>query len=208
MRRILRALAAAVVLTATAHGGIGDREEQIRKEYGEPIAILAKESGDKGLTKCYTRKGFTISVTYREGRSVQETLVKNDNSEISQTEIRKFLQKEVDAGGPPLEGPRMVTAGVQEWRSTDQSSRVAFYDSATRALFVTTQKFISMTSAQVERNARIERGSRLRRNASKDGSRAVVGSREAAGAGAGNRAILSDLGQHQGQAKPSASPAK
>ena len=45
-------------------------------------------------------------------------------------------------------GPENVTASVQLWRSADQGSRVAIYDSRTRALFITTQQFINLTNAK------------------------------------------------------------
>lgn len=206
MRRILGVFAAAIFLARATQGGIGESEEQIRKDYGEPITVLPKRAGEIGLTKCYLSHGFSIAVTYLEGRSVRETLIKNDNSKISETEIRKLLKKDTGAReSARMEGPKMVTAGVQEWRSADQHSRVALYDSATRALFITTQKFISLTSAKSQRNAKIERSDKKLRdrvNAERGASKALTQDVR----GAINRSA--GFGGGRGQLQPSATPAK
>ena len=76
-------------------------------------------------------------------------IVKTDKSKIADGEIQNLLDSNAtgsSAGGQQMIGPRTIVAGVQEWRSVDQSARVAFYDSQTRALFITTQKFIDLTN--------------------------------------------------------------
>src|SRR5262249_30019348 len=37
--------------------------------------------------------------------------------------------------------------GIEKWRTNDRSQRVAFYDAQTRALFITTQRFIDFSNA-------------------------------------------------------------
>ena len=151
MRRLSGILAAAYFLSAAAQAGIGDTEEQIRAHYGDPITVLPSHRQDAGLTKCYSSGGYLIGVTYLKGRSVREMLAKADNSKMTNAEIHKLLgANATDSSGNAqlMTGPRSVTAGVQEWRSVDQRSRVAIYDSGAHALFITTQQFINLTNAK------------------------------------------------------------
>ena len=152
MRRLLGILATACLLSGTAQAGIGDTEEQIRARYGEPMTVLPSQPQEVGLTKCYSSDGHLIGVTYLKGRSVREMLAKSDNSKMTNAEIHKLLgaYNATDSSGKAqlTTGPRSVTAGVREWRSTDQRSRVAIYDSGTHALFITTQQFINLTNAK------------------------------------------------------------
>ncbi|MGI8890207.1 MAG: hypothetical protein ACR2G0_05410 [Chthoniobacterales bacterium] len=208
MRLMLSILAAALLLPLAAHGAIGESEGQIQRRYGVPVTVLPARPDDPGLTKCYSSHGFSVAVTYLEGRSVRETMIKKDDSEIASAEIQKLL--EADAKGAPQEGklvasPTIVTPGVQEWRSADGRSRVALYDSRTRALFITTQNFISLTGAKMARAARIERSDkRLRDRISSErgASRALTQDVRGPVNGAGG------FGGGQGGLQPSATPAK
>lgn len=190
-------LAITVLLLAQAEAGIGETEAQIQARHGEPITVLQSRTSGAGLTKCYAAHGYVVAVTYLNGRSGREMIAKADNSKITAAEIEKLLQTNAGvaaASAQQLTGPTIVTAGVQEWRSTDQRSRVAFYDSQSRALFITTQKFIDLTNAK----------------------RRAVTMRADPGLGArGNtdlnmRAMQKDsaMAFRRGQAQPSASPAK
>ena len=148
MRRSFTTLIAAFALVASAQGGIGDTEAQIRARYGETIGVLPAPAGDASLTKCYSSEGFIISVTYVKGHSVREILTKGNNSKITETEIQTALR--ANAGGSTWNAEQLAdprTTGVQEWRTSNQESRVAIYDSQTRALFITTQQFIDLTKA-------------------------------------------------------------
>ena len=151
MRRSLAILAAASFMIGTAQARIGDTEEQIRTGYGNPITVLPSRASDPGLTKCYSSDGFSIAVTYLNGHSVREMFVKSDNSKITKTEIDRLINGHASASSKEVQhmvGPESVTASVQVWRSADQRSRVAIYDSRTRGLFITTQQFIDLTNAK------------------------------------------------------------
>ncbi|MBA3543587.1 MAG: hypothetical protein H0T83_03995, partial [Chthoniobacterales bacterium] len=105
---------------------------------------------------CYSSSGYLIAVTFLKGQSIREMLTKADNSKISATEIYKLLDARTSGASwniQEVKGSVHVTAGVQQWRSNDQRSRVAIYDSQTRALFITTQQFINLTNAKKQRNA-------------------------------------------------------
>lgn len=148
LRRSLTTFAAAFGLIANAHGGIGDSEAQIRARYGEAIGVLPAQGGDASLTKCYSSAAFIISVTYVKGQSVREILTKGNKSKITEAEIQTALK--ANAGGSAWNAEQLAdpqTAGVEEWRTSNQESRVAIYDSQTRALFITTQHFIDLTTA-------------------------------------------------------------
>jgi len=149
MRRILAIFAVASFVVETAEGRIGETEAQIRARHGEAITVARPQQGI-GLTKCYSSNPFLISVTFLNGRSVREMIVKTDKSKMVDGEIQNLLQSNASDSperGQRMVGPKIITAGVQEWRSVDQPARVAFYDSQTRALFITTQKFIDLTNA-------------------------------------------------------------
>ena len=148
MRRILALLALVSFLAEAAEGRIGESEAQIRTRYGEAITVGPSQPGI-GPTKCYSSNSFLVSVTFLNGRSAREMIVKADKSNIADGEIQNLLDSSTSgspAHGQQMTGPRIITAGVQEWRSVDQPTHVAFYDSQTRALFVTTQKFIDLTN--------------------------------------------------------------
>jgi len=151
MRRSLAILATVSVVIGTAQARIGDTEGQIQTRYGNPITVLPSRPTDAGLTKCYSSDGFSIAITYLNGHSVRETFVKSDNSKITKTEIDRLINGHPGASSEkaqPMAGPESVTASVQLWRSVDQESRVAIYDSRTRGLFITTQRFIALTNAK------------------------------------------------------------
>jgi hypothetical protein len=199
MRQLISILAAAFSLIGSAEARIGDTEAQIRNRYGDAITVLPSRTRDAGLTKCYSSHHFLIAVTYFNGRSAREIVTKSDKSKISDEEIQSLLK--IDANGSSwtaqqLTGPKAVTAGVQQWRTDTPRSRVAIYDSQTRALFITNQQFINLTKAE-------KRQIPIRANA-----RELTGpigpaprSAEIFGSGAG-------LPLGRGQAQPSASPAK
>jgi len=151
MRRSLAVFATASLIIGTAQARIGDTEEQIRTRYGNPITVLPSRPSDAGLTKCYSSDGFSIAVTYLHGHSVREMFARSDNSMITKTEIERLINGHAGASSEEVQhmvGPENVTASVQLWRSADQGSRVAIYDSRTRALFITTQQFINLTNAK------------------------------------------------------------
>lgn len=198
MCRALAILAAASFMIGTAEARIGDTEEQIRTRYGNPITMLSSRPRDPGLTKCYSSDGFSIAVTYLNGHSVREMFVKSDNSTITRTEIHRLINGHASASSKEVEqmvGPESVTASVQVWRSADQRSRVAIYDSRTRGLFITTQQFIDLTNAK-NRQITARANSRL------------FGS---GGLPQGNMQLFDKSTaamQRPSQSKPSASPAK
>ena len=151
MRRSVAILAIASFVIGTAQARIGDTEEQIRTRYGNPITVLPSRPRDAGLTKCYSSDGFSIAVTYLNGHSVREMFVKSDSSKITKTEIDRLINGRVSASSKEAQsmvGPESVTASVQVWRSADQRSRVAIYDSRTGGLFITTQQFIDLTNVK------------------------------------------------------------
>jgi hypothetical protein len=146
MRRTLAIIAVVTFLVEAAEGRIGETEGQIRARYGEAITVGPSQPGT-GLTKCYSANSFLVSVTFLNGRSAREMIVKADKSKMADGEIQNLLESSDSSEQQRMAGPKIITAGVQEWRSVDQPMRVAFYDSQTRALFITTQKFIDVTNA-------------------------------------------------------------
>lgn len=195
MRRILPILLLALFLIQPAQGRIGETEGQIQARYGEAISVMSPQPGG-GLTKCYPANPFLVSVTFLNGRSVREMIVKNDKSKMDDAEIQRFLEP---SGGDPSErlqgmvGPITITAGVQQWRSVDQPARIAFYDSQTRALFISTQKFIDLTNG-MKRQAIVRNGVSLGATQRPHGGFKDVSKSNA-------------VTMRRGQAQPSSSPA-
>lgn len=207
MRRSLTTLAAAFALIASAQGGIGDTEAQIRARYGEAIGVLPAHAGDASLTKCYSSEGFIISVTYVKGHSVREILTKRNKSKITEAEIQTALK--ANAGGSAWNAEQLAdprTAGVQEWRTSNQESRVAIYDSQTRALFITTQQFIDLTKATKPQVAAKGSATGLGGFGTVGAVRAVraVGARPTVNMKLFDKSAV--LRSQQGQPRPSASP--
>ena len=127
---------------------IGENEAQVKGRYGDPVIVMPPGK-DPGLTKCYVSGVYSIAVTYADGRSVREILTKSDKSQITTKEIHNLL--EANAGGSfwmaqELSGQKSVPTGFMEWRTNNQRSRVAFYDTREQAFFVTTQRFIDLTN--------------------------------------------------------------
>ena len=164
LQRFLGILVPAFLLIGTAQARIGETEAEIRARYGEPIGILPS-SVQASLTKRYLSGGFSIAVTYVSGRSAREMLAKADESKITDKEIRLLL--DANAGGyswnvQQLDSQKNVPAGLLVWRTDDQRSRVAFYDSRAQAFFVTTQHFVNLTNATNRRTTtRLKRGELL-----------------------------------------------
>jgi hypothetical protein len=164
LQRSLGVLAAAALLSGTAQARIGEPGAEIRARYGDPIGILPS-SAEAGLTKYYLSGGYFIAVTYVDGRSAREMLAKADKTKITDKEIHLLL--DANAGGSSwnvqqVDAQESLPASLLVWRTVDQRSRVAFYDSRTQAFFVTTQHFINLTNATNHRAmARVKRGGPL-----------------------------------------------
>lgn len=150
MQRSVIAFATAFAILGNAEARLGENEAQIQARYGNAIALLPSRAGEPGLTKCYSAEGFVVSVTFVNGNSVREIFAKPDSSKISDAEIHAALKTNArDSAWKPEElvSSKAAIVGVQKWRTTDQTERVAFYDSQTRALFITTQNFIDLNNA-------------------------------------------------------------
>ena len=198
-------LAVALALAGSAKARIGDNAAEIRNRYGEPIALLKSKTRDPGAVKCYCWKGYIIAVTYVGGQSVREIFTKQNNSRITDPEIETAL--ETNAGGlkwqaQAIVSPNGASAGVREWRTSDDGSRIAFYDTQTRALFISTQRFVDLVKA-TQRQITLGHSST---GAGAKGSRALG----EAGAGAlRNTSTILDKGailSQPNKSKPSASP--
>lgn len=199
MRRSLIILAPLLALAGNAQGAIGETEQQIRAQYGEAVTVLPSTPRDTGLTKCYSAHGYVIAVTYLRGRSVREVHTKADNSKLSDTEIRALLNS--NTGGYTWNAQQLhaspdASGGVRQWRSIDQPSRVAIYDGQTRALFITTQRFIDLTNAKSRQMA-----TNLARRRLLELNSGPLKSMDAFGGGGFSQ-------QQRNQAQPSGSPAK
>jgi len=138
-----------------AAAGIGETEAEIQAHYGQPV-LLVPATVEGSVTKCYLSGGYSVAVTYIDGRSVREMFAKADKSNIGEKEIDKLLKR--NAGGATwseqqLAGEKNVPDGLLGWRTDADEPRVALYDQRTQAFFVTTQRFINQTNAANRREA-------------------------------------------------------
>lgn len=159
-RRFCAGLLALFLFSGTAAARIGETEVEVEARYGKPIFTLPSKV-DASLTKCYLSGGFSIAVTYVDGRSAREMLAKANKSAISDKEIQRLL--EANAGGAywnpqQLAGEKNVPDGLLGWRTIEEKPRVALYDERTQAFFVTTQRFINLTNSASRRGAAKMRG--------------------------------------------------
>ncbi len=160
-QRLFGLVAAAFLLSESAEARIGETEAEIGARYGDPIATVGS-SAQASLTKCYLSGAFSIAVTFVGGRSAREMLAKADKSKITDKEIQFLLV--ANGGGSswdaePLDGQKDGPASLLAWRTVDERSRVAFYDSRMQAFFVNTQHFINLTNATNRRAlAKAQRG--------------------------------------------------
>lgn len=153
-RRSSIALAAMFAFLGNTEARLGESEADIQNRYGNPIALLPSRAGDTGLTKCYSAKGLIVSVTFVNGGSAREIFTKTDKSSMSPGEIQNMLKANV--GDSPWKAEELVSStapivGIEKWRTNDRSERIAFYDAQTRALFITTQRFINLSNTMKRR---------------------------------------------------------
>src|SRR3954468_17550506 len=117
MRRLLAGLAVAYFFLEPAEGRIGETEAQIRIRYGDAISVMSPQPGI-GVTKYYRSNPFLVSVTFLNGRSVREMIVRQDNSKLGDAEIQSFLKPggSESSEAQHMTGPTTIIAGVQQWR--------------------------------------------------------------------------------------------
>ncbi|MGI8438087.1 MAG: hypothetical protein ACR2NX_14515 [Chthoniobacterales bacterium] len=82
---------------------------------------------------------------------------KSDRSPITPAEVQTLLEAQSGNfhwGGNHLEGQKVMSPGVVEYRSIDQRSRVAFHDTVNHFFYVTTQAFIDASERRNEEDAK------------------------------------------------------
>lgn|GEM_PF-1783863 len=205
IQKLFLTLAVALAVAGRTEARIGDKEAEIHARYGDPIAQLTAKTRDPGAVKCYFWKGYIVAVTYLGGRSAREIFTKANNSHLTAAEIDAVLK--ANAGGLKWQAEEIVyskgaSPGVRQWRTSEDGSRIAFYDSETRALFISTQRFVELVKA-TQRQITLSRGNPVA---------GPAGARPMGGTGVGalkNAATVLDKGAmmaRPGQSKPSASP--
>ena len=85
---------AAALLASSASARIGETEAQIAQRYGQPVPA-ANPQPDR---KVYKFKDFTISVVFRDGRSVQEQLWKGEEMSMEPSIVKGLLGANAPAG--------------------------------------------------------------------------------------------------------------
>jgi hypothetical protein len=109
MRRIV-CLSAFVLLASsfTVFARLGETEKQIAARYGEPVETLPDNKGVDKVLK-YKTKAYIITVSYLQGVSVDEWLMKRGNTE--DTDKIVFTKVEIEA-------LMKAFAGTNQWQTS------------------------------------------------------------------------------------------
>ena len=120
------------MVASVAHARIGETEAQIEARYGKPL----KTDGD---FKAYTANGFTIIVTFLDGRSEGEMFEKPDRAAFSENELAMLMT--ANGGGRKWTDATPQFDFVRKmWRSAD-GNLTAVYKTIPPTLVIASRKF-------------------------------------------------------------------
>ena len=126
----------ALTYATPAFARIGETVEQLDKRYGRPL----ETSRDKGETRRYSFRGFTVLVGLDRGISQCEVYRKADNSRMSEPEL--FLLLDANVGKSPWRADPDENFNYYTYWSKDKKTRVAIYTLATHTLLVTSKPYL------------------------------------------------------------------
>ena len=120
MKRLTVLVVAMFAATSSISARLGDNSDQIEDSYG---AIVQRRLHDDGtVTVVYKKDRFLFFVTFAESRSISESYSHVKGTDLSQSEIRKFLKANA-AGGTWT--PENTGAG-QRFRRSDGKAEASY----------------------------------------------------------------------------------
>lgn len=136
MKTILFLLILVLGVSASAFARIGETTEQVDRRYGAPL----ETTKDKGESRRYSFRGFTVLVNFERGISQCEVYQKKDISRMTEAEIKGLLG--ANAGGSAWRDDADEGSDTYIYRSKDGRSRIAIYNLRGHDLMVTSKAFL------------------------------------------------------------------
>lgn len=135
MKNLLCAAVVFAALIMTALARIGETEAQITARYGQSIGDIPTEAF--GKVRGFMEPGYLVGVAFVDGLSDMEMFSKNDQSEMSASEIENFLKTN---GAGDWKAEETGKPNWKRWRR-DDNALVALYDTARHFLYINSKKF-------------------------------------------------------------------
>src|ERR1700730_9103406 len=119
----------------TAAARIGETEAQISARYGKSIGEIPTEAF--GKVRGFMQPGYLVGVAFVNGVSDMEMFSKNDQAEMTATEIDNLLKTN---GAGAWKAEETGKPNWKRWRRED-GALVALYDTARHSLYINSKKF-------------------------------------------------------------------
>lgn len=145
MKNLLCAAVLFAVFITNASARIGESEEKIAARYGDSIGDIPTETF--GKVRGFMQPGYLVGVAFVDGLSDMEMFSKNDQSEMSASEIENFLKGQGAGEWKPEETGK---PNWKRWRRAD-GALVALYDTARHFLYINSKKFFDAQRAKLEK---------------------------------------------------------
>jgi len=145
MKTMIGVLVGLVALTTIASARIGETEHEISTRYGQSVGDISTEAF--GKVRGFKLTNYVVAVKLVDGRSHMEMCSKNDQSDLSASEIEKLL-RENGAGEWKAE---LITGkpGWRRWRRED-GALVALYDAGRHFLYINSKQFYEDQGNKIE----------------------------------------------------------
>lgn len=135
MKNLLCTAVVFATFIMTASGRIGETEEKILARYGKSIGDIPTEAF--GKVRGFMQPGYLVGVAFVDGLSDMEMFSKNDQSDMTATEIENFLKAN---GAGEWKAEQTGKPNWKRWRREDDAL-VALYDTARHFLYINSKKF-------------------------------------------------------------------
>ena len=143
MKNLLCAAVFLGVFIINASARIGESEEKIAARYGNSIGDIPTETF--GKVRGFMQPGYLVGVAFVDGLSDMEMFSKNDQSEMTATEIDNLLKTN---GAGAWKAEETGKPNWKRWRRAD-GALVALYDSARHFLYIDSKKFFDAQRAKL-----------------------------------------------------------
>jgi hypothetical protein len=143
MKNLLCAAVVFGVFIMSASARIGETEAQIAARYGESIGDIPTEAF--GKVRGFMQPGYLVGVAFVDGLSDMEMFSKNDQSEMSASEIENFCKAQ---GAGVWKAEQTGKPDWKRWRRAD-GALVALYDATRHFLYINSKKFFDAKRAKL-----------------------------------------------------------
>jgi hypothetical protein len=145
MKAFIVGAALFAAVSTNAYSLIGENESQIVARYGNSLGDIPTEAF--GSVRGFMATGHVIGVAFVNGVSSMEMFSNNDQSDMSATQIDKFLK----ANGPGEWKVELTNnANWKRWRRAD-GALIAIYDTNRHFLYINSKTFYEAQGAKAEK---------------------------------------------------------